>query len=313
MQINQEIFLLVVEEMNISRAAERAFISQQCVSDHIKRMEQGYGVQLFIRKPHLRLTEAGRSVYRALQRVRVIEEVLTANLKQYSDETRGSFRFGISSSRAQLILPWVLPEYYRKFPNVEISFVTNDTPVLAEELKKGNLDLFLGVSTPYDADFQVTPLYLDHLCLIISDELLKKEFGECTAETLSRPVNLKLLEHVPFIDSYASGTISAVFRSFLEVNRIHLKFPYQISDFDSQIALCSCGMCVTIAPFMLIPKIKAHNQICTKSQYIHAIPIEGLQSHIHIDLVSHHCTDKPFYVEEFERIVLKEVENNYTF
>jgi len=42
LQANQEIFLLVAEEMSISRAAQRAFVSQQCVSDHIKRMEQNY-------------------------------------------------------------------------------------------------------------------------------------------------------------------------------------------------------------------------------------------------------------------------------
>ena len=35
-----DIFLLVVEEMNISKAAERAFITQQCASDHIRRLEE---------------------------------------------------------------------------------------------------------------------------------------------------------------------------------------------------------------------------------------------------------------------------------
>ena len=40
MQVNQEIFLYVAEELSISKAAKRAFVSQQCVSDHINRLEK---------------------------------------------------------------------------------------------------------------------------------------------------------------------------------------------------------------------------------------------------------------------------------
>ena len=58
MQVNQEIFLYVAEELSISKAAKRAFVSQQCVSDHINRLEKNYGVKLFTRKPFA-LTEAG--------------------------------------------------------------------------------------------------------------------------------------------------------------------------------------------------------------------------------------------------------------
>ena len=56
------IFLLVAEEMNIGRAARRAFVTQQCVSDHIRRLEQEYEVALFERKPSLHLTKAGETL-----------------------------------------------------------------------------------------------------------------------------------------------------------------------------------------------------------------------------------------------------------
>ncbi|MFR8166181.1 MAG: LysR family transcriptional regulator, partial [Enterocloster sp.] len=39
-----EYFLVTVEEMNITRAAERLFISQQALSSHLKRLEDEYGV-----------------------------------------------------------------------------------------------------------------------------------------------------------------------------------------------------------------------------------------------------------------------------
>lgn len=46
-----EYFLAAAEEMNITRAAERLFISQQALSSHLKRLEEEYGVPLFERRP----------------------------------------------------------------------------------------------------------------------------------------------------------------------------------------------------------------------------------------------------------------------
>src|SRR5699024_5857322 len=52
-------FLLVAEELNITRAAERLFISQQSLSNHISNMEKELDVKLFTRSPKLSLTYAG--------------------------------------------------------------------------------------------------------------------------------------------------------------------------------------------------------------------------------------------------------------
>ena len=57
-----EYFLTTVEEMNVTRAAERLFISQQALSSHLKRLEEEYGVRLFERKPSLRLTLEGEQM-----------------------------------------------------------------------------------------------------------------------------------------------------------------------------------------------------------------------------------------------------------
>ena len=53
MLIGYEMFLLAAEELNFSRAAERAFVTPQCLSDHIKRLEAHHHVTLFRRRPHL--------------------------------------------------------------------------------------------------------------------------------------------------------------------------------------------------------------------------------------------------------------------
>ena len=56
---NLEYFLVVAEEMNVTRAAERLHLSQQALSGHIIRLEEEVGCPLFDRKPTLALTYAG--------------------------------------------------------------------------------------------------------------------------------------------------------------------------------------------------------------------------------------------------------------
>ena len=58
MNISLEYFLAVAEEESISRGAERVMVSQQDMSNHIRRLEKQYGL-LFERRPRFALTPAG--------------------------------------------------------------------------------------------------------------------------------------------------------------------------------------------------------------------------------------------------------------
>ena len=56
---NYNYFITLAEELNISRAAEKLFISHQCLSKYLKNLESEYGIPLFERTPALKLTLAG--------------------------------------------------------------------------------------------------------------------------------------------------------------------------------------------------------------------------------------------------------------
>ena len=68
MNISLEYFLTLAEERSITRAAEKLFVSQQCVSSHIKKLEQLYQAELFTRRPVFRLTPEGEALRQNLLR-----------------------------------------------------------------------------------------------------------------------------------------------------------------------------------------------------------------------------------------------------
>ena len=55
-------FSELAKDLHMTRTANRLFISQQTLSNHILRLEEYYGTQLFYRNPSLSLTSAGEFV-----------------------------------------------------------------------------------------------------------------------------------------------------------------------------------------------------------------------------------------------------------
>ena len=56
-------FSELAKDLHMTRTAERLFISQQTLSNHIARLEDYYGTSLLYRKPSLSLTPAGERVF----------------------------------------------------------------------------------------------------------------------------------------------------------------------------------------------------------------------------------------------------------
>lgn len=307
MQINQEIYMLVAEEMSISRAAQRACVTQQCVSDHIKRLEQQHHVRLFTRRPRFQLTEAGQTMLRTLRNMQAMERTMNDELKRWAQGVKGHFTLGIGTSRARTILPLVLPEYARQFPEVEIDVVLDDTVMLAEKLRQGKVDLFIGVNPGYDVDFRFEPVCDDEICLIISDKLLHDAFGEESRRMLAEKINLTQWTHVPFSQNFSTSTASKMLLAFLDRNHITLKIPYHISDIETQISLCAAGMCATLCPRMLLSGVWTHNLHCPPEQHLHVLSIKGFDDQMRIEVVSLKSADMPDYITAFVQILSQKV------
>ena len=139
-------FVVVAEEKNITKAAERLFISQQSLSSHVQKLEKELGVVLFNRTPSLTLTYAGDRFLFYCKKILELQAKWQAELDEINGQTRGRVVIGMSHDRGKQFLPQILPAYSKENPLVDVSLVEGNFKVLQKNLLQGNIDLYIGIS-----------------------------------------------------------------------------------------------------------------------------------------------------------------------
>ena len=252
---NLEYFLVVAEEKNISRAAERLHLSQQALSGQIIRLEEEVGCPLFDRKPSLKLTYAGeRFREQALQMVNLKYES-ESMMRDIRANEKGQLRIGISYSRGQALLPRVLPEYSEAHPLVDLSIVEDNAPELQAKILQGALDVIIGFLPFSSPDLDYRPLFDEHFYLVLPKELCRETYGEKMGGLLKRfsdSGDLSLFRELPFVLLRKGEHIRKKIDAELRHQNLSLNVRIETSNTQTALALASAGMGATIVHEILL-------------------------------------------------------------
>lgn len=125
---NPEYFLTVAVEGSFSKAAEKLYVSQPYLSQHVLRLEKEFGVKLLDRsQTPLCLTEAGRIYANYLESGKRLEQKLLSDFDALSQNREQTLRLALSSWRAGVLLPDVLPTYAALYPQVRLDVMEYPT------------------------------------------------------------------------------------------------------------------------------------------------------------------------------------------
>ena len=143
-------FAVVAEENNISRAAQRLFISQPPLSRHIRHLEAQLGLTLFLRHTKgLILTEEGRRVLDMVRPLLALQERTLAALSQLSAHSQQPLRLGLTTAFEQGV--FAAAEAALGEHNRALHITRQPSPALAQRVRKGTLDAAL-IALPLNTD-----------------------------------------------------------------------------------------------------------------------------------------------------------------
>lgn len=145
------IFVAVVREGGITRAAERLHRVQSNVTTRIRQLEEDLDVDLFIREGRrLKISPAGRTLLDYADRLLALSDEAVAAVQDR--QPRGTFRIGSMESTASVRLPGPLTEFSERYPDVVIEMRTGNPGQLAAALSAGEIDAaFVANTIDHDA------------------------------------------------------------------------------------------------------------------------------------------------------------------
>lgn len=112
-------FFAIVEEGNISHAAQRLDVAQPALSRQMKRLEEKLNVTLFERgSRRIRLTDAGRVLYSRVENILGMVDGTVREITEIGTGSKGTIRIGTITSSGALILPDLISEFRKAYPNI---------------------------------------------------------------------------------------------------------------------------------------------------------------------------------------------------
>ena len=185
-------FYAIVEEGNISHAAQRLDIAQPALSRQMKRLETSLGVQLFERgSRRIRLTDAGRVMYTRVEHILGMVDGTVREITEIGSGIAGSIRLGTITTSGALLLPELISEFHSRYPNVTYQIWEAEGARILELLDNRVIEIGITRTQVDSKVYESIVLPNEPLVLIMNKE---QEIGAA-----SDKVELKELKDQPII------------------------------------------------------------------------------------------------------------------
>ena len=140
-------FLETAREGNMTRAAERLFISQPTMSKQLKELENELGAKLFIRSNYsIRLTEAGLLLRDRAEDILSLVAKTEAEFKSLEETNSGDIFVGAPESEAMSLFAEAVHTLQKNYPRIRCNIYSGNLSDVCERLDKGLLDFAIVMS-----------------------------------------------------------------------------------------------------------------------------------------------------------------------
>lgn len=238
------LFVAVVEEESIAKAAEREHIAAAAVSKRISELEGTLRTHL-LKRTHkgVEPTAAGIALLRlARQALHVLNDV-HAQMLDFASGTRGQVRIYANISAITEFLPMDLSRFSDQYPEIQLQLEERNSNVTAKSVAENAADVGIYTVQPHGENVETLPYESDKLAVILRRD---------------HPLaGRKALHFVDTLDYDFIGlrTGSAINNQLTEAaTRLGrtVRLRVQVTGFDALCLMVSAGLGIAIAPRHLV-------------------------------------------------------------
>lgn len=162
-----KVFDKVAKRLNFTKAANELNITQPAVTKHIKEIESNLNIKLFERNgTKIKLTKAGEILLKYTEEIFSVYQKMEFEIGQLQEKQKGTLRLGASTTIAQYVLPPILAEFRKRFPEIQLSLVIQNSEKIEDLLANHKIDVGLIEAQIKNRTFHYFPFMKDEIVLV---------------------------------------------------------------------------------------------------------------------------------------------------
>lgn len=253
-----EYILKISEENNITKAAEKLFISQSALNQQLLKLEKELGTQLFHRsRSNWRPTAAGQIYIDGAKAALQIKKETYNRIYDVSNAQKGRLVVGLTPGRGLVMFTSIYPKLHRLFPQLEV--VPIEMRVRAQQHAIANEEIDLGflALSPSDRTTDIyIPLATEELLMAVpSGHPLAKQ-GAPDDKPFS-VLDINELRYEPFVLMDKNSTLRAVCNTIFSRAGFTPNVLFETNNTGSITTMVESTLCCGIIPHYYAPKDSA--------------------------------------------------------
>lgn len=194
-----QVFHTVARLLSFTKAAESLHMTQPAVTFQVRQLEEYFNTRLFDRTHNrISLTDAGKRVYEYADQIFDLYAKMENAVRDMTGEISGILIIGASTTIAEYMLPALLGDFKRKYPDVNVHLKVSNSDGIVSMVENNDIDLGVVESPVLNKNLVVENCRHDRLVAIVPPQHVL-----ATQQT----VKLKdLMDHAYIAREEGSGT-----------------------------------------------------------------------------------------------------------
>jgi len=208
-----QVFLVVAQTQSFTKAAEVLHMTQPAVTFQVRQLEEYFNTRLFDRTHNrISLTEAGQVVQRFAEQISALYAEMENEIKILTNDVSGVLLLGASTTIAEYMLPALLGDFKKKYPQLLIRLTVSNTENIVSMVESNAIDLGVIEAPVNNRNLVVELCKTDPLVAVVPcDHPLSKR---------SNSLLVKELLNYPYICREEGSGTREVINDYLEKNGV---------------------------------------------------------------------------------------------
>ncbi len=244
-----EYLLKIHEEGNITRAAEKLFITQPALNQQLLKLEKELQIQLFDRnRSELKPTKAGEIYLANAKKMLLIKQDTYKIIQDLVETKHGNLSIGFTPGRGSIMFADVYPQFHAEYPDIHL--MPNEMTVyqLQKQINQGDIDIaFMTLSENQKTSDNYIHLLKESLVLAIPPNHKLANLANPKGEPLAK-IDLKQFADEPFVVMLNGSTLRELTNEIFKENDIHPNILFETQNNVTITTMVSSNMCCGIIP-----------------------------------------------------------------